>query len=83
MNQKAILNFDFRSLIALILFALLILPSTILVGSHPALGRSGDQMLVRVFLADPIQIRQVREMGIEVVSDIEGRTRIDVMASQP
>jgi hypothetical protein len=82
MNKSAILNLDSRSSISLILFMLLIVLGTILVGHLPALGRSSDLMLVRIFLTDETQIEQVKDMGIEVVSDIEAETRMDVMVSE-
>ncbi|UCB52876.1 MAG: carboxypeptidase regulatory-like domain-containing protein [Candidatus Zixiibacteriota bacterium] len=53
-----------------------------LVGTGSASGEIKDQMLVRIFLTDLVQIEQIREMGIGVVSDIEGETRIDVMVTE-
>lgn len=82
MNENAILNFESKASIAALCLTFFVTACTILAGTGSASGEIKDQMLVRVFLADPIQIQQIREMEIEVVSDIEGETRMDVMATE-
>jgi hypothetical protein len=47
-----------------------------------AWGGKGGHMLVRVFLSHPAQIEEVKRLGIELVSEVEGETRIDVLVDQ-
>jgi carboxypeptidase T len=56
---------------------------TFLVGNRPGLSSSKrDAALVRILISYPAQIQEIRDLGIELISETEGETRVDVAADQ-
>ena len=74
-------NSESQASVKVIPFAFLLVACMALVGPPAQSGEIQDRMLVRVFLTEPFHIKEIGEMGIEVVSDMEGETRTDVMVS--
>lgn len=83
-NEKMKLpNRESKGLAPLLCFVFFLLSCILLMSGRPALSQSQDKMLVRIFPSHPDQIQEVKSMGIELISEEEGETRIDVTVTRP